>query len=185
MWFCFKTEVCCIWNKQKELGHTLNYPPPPPPWGPGYAGCPTNQFFLKADQALLNIQAHLCYSGPRWFRWQYGVQTPSDLSWDLTETHSPMHTQKQAYISAKTHIVSLCTGQSRAKALFWCKAFWEYCLPLFLFFFLLIALFTFPGRPQVTKSLSTMMTDVLDGTWVGLQDSLAAAARMNKVLCDL
>lgn len=29
------------------------------------------------------------------------------------------------------------------------------------------------------------MTDVLEGAWEGLQDSLASATRMNKVLLDL
>lgn len=66
-------------------------------------------------------------------------------------THTCTLKNKSTYKHThQTDIVWMPHRSEPGQSLFWCKAFWEFCLPpssfLFFFFFLhLIALFTFPG----------------------------------------
>lgn len=123
--------------------------------------CPRKRLFLKRY-----LKGHTW--GPGWFRWQWGVRAmrtlpSSSSSWPRLRsdclqpvTSSPADSLTRARSKTSLHTnthqtdtVWLLHRSEPGQSLFWCKAFWEFCLPLLfffiLFFFHLIALFTFPG----------------------------------------
>lgn len=142
--------------------------------------------------------------GPGWFRWQWGVRamrnfppppTPAEI-WlsaachqlSCRLTHTCTLKNKPTYKHThQTDIVWMLHRSEPGQSLFWCKAFWEFCLPPSSFYF-----FLFPPSnclvyfSRLTKSFSTAVTDVLDRTRVGLRDSLAGTEkRINRFLKDL
>lgn len=105
--------------------------------------------------------------GPGWFRWQLRsashekLSPPSDPSWDLTvcslspallQTHSHVHTQKQAYTQTHTpdrHRLNALQVRAGPEPVLMQSFLGILSSPLFFLFFFfflhLIALFTFPG----------------------------------------